>query len=181
MVFYLVSQFSPIFYVVCQIGPENLILGTLDVLYLDFSKAFDRVPKRRLLVKLQHLAISGKLWRCIDFFLSNRTFRVKVGSSFSRPVEVLSGVPQGSVLGSLLFVTYTADLKNTIKSQFAMYADDIKLYNNSSNAVLLKEDLLAVYKWSTDWLLPLNIEINVKFFTLVRSTQSVHTILTVLN
>ena len=117
----------------------------------------------------------------LDSFLSNRTFRVKVGSSFSRPVEVLSGVPQGSVLGSLLFVTYTADLKNTIKSQFAMYADDIKLYNNSSNAVLLKEDLLAVYKWSTDWLLPLNIEINVKFFTLVRSTQSVHTILTVLN
>ena len=57
----------------------------------------------------------------------------------------------------MLFVTYTADPKNTIKSQFAMYADDIKLYNNSSNAVLLKEDLLAVYKWSTDWLLPLNI------------------------
>ena len=94
----------------------------------------------------------------LDSFLSNRTFRVKVGSSFSRPVEVLSGVPQGSVLGPLLFVAYTADLKNTLKSQFAMYADDIKSYNSSSNAVLLKEDFLPVYKWSIDWLLPLNID-----------------------
>ena len=137
---------------------ENDGGNSLDVLYLDFSKAFDRVPKRRLLHKIKHLGISGKLYNWIDAYLTDRTFRVKVENSLSKPVKVLSGVPQGSVLGPLLFIAYTADLKISIESPFAMYADDIKLYNNSCKNIILKKDLLAIYNWSKDWLLPLNCE-----------------------
>jgi hypothetical protein len=126
--------------------------NSVDVLYLDFSKAFDRVPKRRLISKLQHLRISGNLLA----FLSERTFCVRVGESYSRPVRVHSGVPQGSVLGPLLFIAYTADLGCILRSPFAMYADDIKVYNISNQSMALEQDLLAIHDWSCDWLLPLN-------------------------
>jgi hypothetical protein len=128
----------------------------VDVLYLDFSKAFDRVPKRRLISKLQHLRISGNLLAWINAFLSERTFCVRVGESYSRPVRVHSGVPQGSVLGPLLFIAYTADLGCILRSPFAMYADDIKVYNISNQSMALEQDLLAIHDWSCDWLLPLN-------------------------
>jgi ribonuclease P/MRP protein subunit RPP40 len=78
----------------------------VDVLYLDFSKAFDRVPKRRLISQLQHLGITGNLLAWINAFLSERTFCIRVGESYSRPVRVHSEVPQGSVLGPLLFIAY---------------------------------------------------------------------------
>ena len=120
--------------------------NTLDAIYLDFSKVFDRVPKRRLLHKLRHVGVSGLLLKWLEAYLSDRTFRVKVGDSLSRSVEVLSGVPQGSVLGPLLFIVYTADLGNIITSPFAMYADDIKLFNKSSNSLLLQEDLFTIRK-----------------------------------
>jgi hypothetical protein len=130
--------------------------NSVDVLYLDFSKAFDRVPKRRLISKLQHLGISGNLLAWINAFLSERTFCVRVGESYSRPVRVHSGVPQGSVLGPLLFIAYTADLGCILRSPFAMYADYIKVYNISNQSMALEQDLLAIHDWSCDWLLPLN-------------------------
>ncbi|KAJ3646959.1 hypothetical protein Zmor_024514 [Zophobas morio] len=128
--------------------------NSIDVVYLDFSKAFDRVPKRRLLHKLQHLGLGGNLLKWIGSFLSERTFRVKVGDAYSRPFEVTSGVPQGSVLGPLLFIAYTADLKSSLISPFPIY----KLYNLSSQNQILKQDLISIQKWSSDWLLPLNFD-----------------------
>ncbi|KAJ3652364.1 hypothetical protein Zmor_018337 [Zophobas morio] len=130
--------------------------NTLDAIYLDFCKAFDRVPKRRLLHKLGHVGVSGLLLKWLEAYLSDSTFRVKVGDSLSRSAEVLSGVPQGFVVGPLLFIVYTADLGNIITSPFAMYPDDIKLYKKSSNSLLLQEDLFRIGNWSGDWLLPLN-------------------------
>ncbi|XP_063924583.1 uncharacterized protein LOC135138534 [Zophobas morio] len=115
----------------------------VDVVYLDYSKTFDRVPKRRLLTKLENLGIVGNLLHWIAAFFSDRTFRVGVGDALSEHIPVLSDVPQGSILGTLLFIAYTADLKDIIQSLFAMYADDIKIYNTSNNQSILKSDLSA--------------------------------------
>ncbi|RZC33191.1 RVT 1 domain containing protein, partial [Asbolus verrucosus] len=128
-----------------------------DVIYLDFAKAFDRVPKCRLLYRLKHIGISGNLLNWIKDFLSNRTFRVKIGQALSYNVRVLSGVPQGSVFGPLLFIVYVADLKHILSSPFAMYADDIKLYNACDSYQVLMHDLITVRKWCLDWILPLNL------------------------
>ena len=74
----------------------------------------------------------------------------------SAAVQVISGVPQGSVLGPLLFLVYTADLKFSINSHFAMYADDLKIYNESCNQLIMTNDISAVLKWSEQWALPLH-------------------------
>lgn len=130
----------------------------VDVIYLDFSKAFDRVPKQRLLSKLEHAGIRGKLLRWISAFLTNRKFMVRVGDGVSDQRLVLSGVPQGSVLGPLLFNIFTSDLQYFINSKFSLYADDVKLYNDPLDSSHLQADLDSIFSWSQRWLLPLNIE-----------------------
>ena len=129
---------------------------TFDILYLDFSKAFDKVPIHLLILKLKSYGISGRLLAWIECFLSNRTFSVKVDKSLSDVYNVLSGVPQGSVLGPKLFLLYTADIPQSIVSTCAMYADDIKLYNTTINAHILQNDLNKIYEWSEKWGIPLN-------------------------
>jgi ribonuclease P/MRP protein subunit RPP40 len=86
--------------------------GSLDVVHLDFSKAFDKVSHILLLHKLQALGVRGRCIEWIKAFLSARTFVVRVGSHFSFEKSVASGVPQGSVLGSILFLAYTTDKGN---------------------------------------------------------------------
>ena len=129
---------------------------TVDVVYLDFSKAFDKVPLKLLLMKLNSYGISGNLLRWIECFLSNRKFFVRVGNGFSDIFDVLSGVPQGSVLGPKLFLLYTADIPKSITSSCAMYADDIKVYNHISNASVLQNDINVIFDWGQQWGIPLN-------------------------
>lgn len=131
--------------------------SSVDVVYLDFSSAFDRVPKQRLLSKLEHVGIRGRLLLWVSAFLSSRQFSVRVGSAISNRRPVLSGVPQGSVLGPLLFNIYTSDLQYILQTRFSMYADDVKLYDDSSNPSILQKDLDAIFLWSQLWLLPLNV------------------------
>ena len=99
-----------------------------DVVVLDFSKAFDVVPHQRLLHKLDHYGIRGTTPNWIQNFLTNRTQKVVVDGSSSESARVRSGVPRGTVLGPLLFLTYINDLPSTVSSQVCLFADDCLLY-----------------------------------------------------
>ena len=78
----------------------------IDVIYMDFRKAFDSVPHNELLVKLLNMAITGTLWKWFESYLSNRSQCVSINNTLSNCLPVLSGVPQGSILSSLLFLVY---------------------------------------------------------------------------
>lgn len=128
-----------------------------DVIYLDYAKAFDKVPHKRLLLKLEHLGIRGKLLTWIENFLTSRRCCVRVKNQLSDSYPMTSGVPQGSVLGPLLFLIYTSDLASVVKSRITLYADDTKIFSRARDChSVLQEDLDSIIRWSEDWLLPLN-------------------------
>ena len=108
---------------------ESLEKGVpVDVLYLDFSKAFDSVPHERLLLKLEVYGIQGKVLQWIRSFLSQRKQAVVINGVKSATSNVISGVPQGSVIGPLLFSIYVNDLPSVVSSQVLLFADDVKLF-----------------------------------------------------
>jgi len=104
----------------------------IDVIYLDYRKAFDTVPHKRLLEKAKRLGINGKLLIWLEQFVYDRATRVQVNGSFSNWFRVLSGVPQGSVLGPLLFLIYVQDLPQWLRNSIIMFADDTKLWTRIS-------------------------------------------------
>ena len=106
----------------------------IDILYLDFRKAFDTVPHERLLLKLAAYGISGALADWIRNFLKDRIQYVRVGSDKSNTSKVLSGIPQGSILGPVLFTIFINDLPDSVLSTCKIFADDTKLYNKVSNS-----------------------------------------------
>jgi len=116
------------------------------------------VPYRRLLSKLRSYGVEGILeW--IENFLIGRKQKVTVGDAESNWTDVSSGVPQGSVLGPILFVIYINDLPENVSSNVKMFADDTKLYkhiNNEDDCRVLQEDLTALQRWSSTWLLRFN-------------------------
>ena len=132
----------------------------VDIFYLDFQKAFDTVPHYRLLLKLSYFGISGKTANAISDFLSGRTFNVIVGETKSESHNVTSGIPQGSVLGPLLFVLYINDLPENLKSQVALFADDLKMFAKSSNQNMTQEDINTLVVWQNIWLLKFNTKDN---------------------
>ena len=100
----------------------------VDVVYLDYKKAFDSVPHERLLVKLHAYGIRGNLLQWIKSFLTNRKPRVVINGKSSNLAPVISCIPQGSVLGPILFLIYVYDLPEMARSKLKMFADDTKLY-----------------------------------------------------
>ena len=96
----------------------------IDAVLLDFSKAFDKVPHHRLATKLDHYGIRGKLLQRITSFLEGRSQQVLVEGQSSPSAPVTSGVPQGTVLGPLLFLIYINDLPSCVSSTCRLFADD---------------------------------------------------------
>ena len=125
--------------------------GAVDMVYLDFAKAFDTVPHQRLLLKLESYGIGGEVYAWIQSFLTDRLQQVSVGGMVSSWAHVLSGVPQGSVLGPVLFVCYINDMPDSIGSFIFMYADDTKLgrgVSSDEDREALQADLDRLNDWS---------------------------------
>ena len=126
----------------------------VDAIFMDLSKAFDTVPHKRLCNKLSFYGIRGALLRWIESFLTNRTQQVIIKDKSSNPLPVLSGVPQGSVLGPLLFICYINDIPNNISSTIRLYADDALLYrsiHNEKDVYALQNDLDLLTSWAAEW------------------------------
>ncbi len=131
----------------------------LDVIYLDFAKAFDTVPHQRLLKKLEGYGITGNILGWITDFLTNRRQRVAVNGSFSSWTPVLSGIPQGSVLGPVLFICYINDMPGEVNSMIEMFADDTKIFTNiesEEDSEALQADLVKLQEWANKWQMRFN-------------------------
>ena len=132
----------------------------VDVILLDFAKAFDKVPHERLLRKLENYGVRDSTKRWIRSFLSHRSQQVVLDGVKSEPADVLSGVPQGTVLGPLLFLAFINDLPNSVKSsQSKLFADDsllFKVIENTADSDLLQQDLSALESWEETWQMSFN-------------------------
>ena len=131
----------------------------VDIIYLDFQKAFDKVPHRRLMKKVRYIGIDGEVATWVENWLKNRRQRVVVNGQSSEWSPVTSGVPQGSVLGPLLFIIYINDIDEGIAAKISKFADDTKLGANvckPESVVSLQEDLRRIGEWSDKWQMPFN-------------------------
>jgi hypothetical protein len=132
---------------------------TVHAVILDFEKAFDKVPHQRLLRKLQSYGIQGPLNNWLESFLTDRYQTVVCEGEAAKPTPVTSGVPQGTVLGPLLFLSYINDLPNTLNSSVRLFADDALLYgliSGSSTSDELQADLSKLEAWQEKWQMKFN-------------------------
>ena len=133
----------------------------VDVVYLDFQKAFDKVPHERLLIKLEALGVKGMVLNWVREWLKDRIQRVVINGEESSWIKVTSGVPQGSVLGPILFLVFINDLDSNILSMILKFADDAKIVQEVQNVEgrnKLREDLARLFNWSEVWQMNFNLE-----------------------
>ena len=155
---------------------EDLLRNTMDgqqtdLILLDFSKAFDKVSHEKLLFKLHQYGIRHETLQWIKAFLSNRLQQVVVDNDKSDTVPVTSGVPQGSVLGPILFLIYINDLPDEVRSKVRLFADDTAVYlavTNLNDAQQLQQDLDKLQLWEDRW----DMEFNPSKCTVIQVTRS---------
>ena len=126
----------------------------VDVAVLDLSKAFDTVPHEKLLMKLSHYGIKGSIHTWIRTFLTRRKMKVVVEGESSEEADVESGVPQGTVLGPLLFLCHLNDLPDAVNAKVRLFADDCLLYkeiNSVKDQEDLQEDISKLENWASKW------------------------------
>jgi hypothetical protein len=129
------------------------------IAFIDFLKAFDLVSHKRLLFKLSCYGINGSLLAWIASFLEDRTQRVVMGNVISSWEKVTSGVPQGSVLGPILFIIFINEISELLISLNELYADDTKLMReikSDSDVSILQGDIDKIVEWTRKWLMKLN-------------------------
>ena len=137
----------------------------VDIIYLDFEKAFDKVPHERLVCQLSRFGVRGKVLLWIKDYLTSRYQRVRVNGEYSSRSAVLSGVPQGSVLGPALFLIFVSDIPEIVQNFVSLYADDSKIYNyllNSTEHVntpeSIQNDINNLCEWSNRMQMSFNVD-----------------------
>ena len=133
----------------------------VDIIYLDFQKAFDKVPHKRLMVKLESHGIQGDVLRWIENWLNNRKQRVVINGKASEWTSVTSGVPQGSVLGPVLFLIYINDIDEGITSIISKFADDTKIANSvvsNEQVIEMQNNLNKLSEWGQMWQMNYNAD-----------------------
>ena len=141
----------------CNLDNGDEILSV----FLDLTKAFDKVWHKGLLYKIRRCGINGNLYKWIESYLSDRKQRVVINGASSETRNIMAGVPQGSVLGPLLFLIYINDICDNLTSEAFLFADDTSIFcplgNNPINtANIINRDLERIYQWSCHWLVSLN-------------------------
>jgi len=132
----------------------------VDIVFLDLAKAFDKVPHGRLLEKLRKHGIGGKLLGIIGDWLRNRRQRVCIKGKQSTWEEVWSGVPQGSVLGPLLFLIFINDLEENTSGNVLKFADDTKIFRQVRDVqdnISMQADLDQLVEWANKWQMQFNV------------------------
>lgn len=117
----------------------------VDLVYLDFQRVFHKVPHERLLLKLKAHGMTGQCNNIIQNFLTGRTMTVRVGDELSSWEPVLSGVPQGSVLGPLLFLLFINNLPAITTNITTLFVDDSMLIGNARSLATIQSDLHTAY------------------------------------
>ena len=133
----------------------------VDVIYLDFQKAFDTVPHKRLISKVKAHGIAGNTLKWLEDWLSDRKQRVVINGKESEWHNVKSGVPQGSVLGPVLFIVYINDIDEGINCKISKFADDTKIMSKVTSTSQWQElqcDLNKLTRWAEKWQMKFNIE-----------------------
>ena len=139
---------------------KNMQMGKqTDLILLEICKAFDKVAHEKLLLKLHQYGIRGDTLKWIKDFLNNRKPAVVMNGINSEKIPVSSGVPQGSVLGPILFLAYINDLPEQVKSKVRLFADDTALYlaiSSTTESEVLQTDLASLEQWEKMWDMQLN-------------------------
>ena len=130
------------------------------VIFFDISKAFDRVWHKGLVAKLKGAGINGKLLSWLQNYLTDRRQRVVIPGGTSEWSFIRAGVPQGSILGPLMFLIYINDIVNSIQSNIRLFADDTSLYlivdHPDTTAIALQNDISVITNWANKWLVNFN-------------------------
>lgn len=135
--------------------------GQVDIVFLDLSKAFDRVSHQKLVYKLQSIFGHGVLTKWLKDYLSGRKQFVHFEGQSSQCVDVLSGVPQGTVLAPILFLLFINDIAKNIEATVRMFADDCIIYkeiHTVNDQLVLNNALKKIDKWCQDWQMTINVE-----------------------
>ena len=148
-----VNQLVQLYHIMCEAVDQK---KELRIVFCDISKAFDKVWHKGIIYKLRAMGIQGQLLKWFDNYLGERYQRVVIGGSSSSWGHIQAGVPQGSVLGPLLFLVYINDITRIVNSQIRLFADDTCLFITVDDPVLaansLNVDLEAIGQWADKWL-----------------------------
>ena len=134
---------------------KSVLSGSpVDIIYLDFQKAYDKVPHQILILKLKSHGMGNSIINWIEQWLTDRRQRVVVDGEVSSWKSVLSGVPQGSVLGPILFLVYIDNLEEGVSCNILKFADDSKLFRKTKDIgdkQTLQDDIDKLVRWSEKW------------------------------